>query len=240
MPCSWPDSVGPAKPSAKSRRDSFAFLDRRTTFQTFFRPIGNDGWYPRGKDKALYDQQPVEALTMADAALAAFDLLGDESFRAAFNRAYGWFHGRNSLRQSLVDAATGACCDGLQASGVNRNQGAGIQRWLTCSWNCTTGKSSRPMATASARLSTWHDPLPWHWAARAADAPCDWKPLMHREASLPRLYTELFQRHPANPILTAQGFGPTRRTPCSTRAPVNAAPKRCCWCVWKIAAVTRI
>ena len=38
--------------------------------------------------------------------------------------AHGWFHGQNSLRQPLVDVRCGACCDGLQPSGVNRNQGA--------------------------------------------------------------------------------------------------------------------
>ena len=89
-----------------------------------FWPVGNEGWYPRGEEKALYDQQPVEAVTMADAALAAFRLLGDEEYLAAFRRAHGWFHGQNSLREPLADGSSGACCDGLQASGVNRNQGA--------------------------------------------------------------------------------------------------------------------
>ena len=35
------------------------------------------GWYPRGEEKSPYDQQPVEAVTMAEAALAALALLGD-------------------------------------------------------------------------------------------------------------------------------------------------------------------
>jgi hypothetical protein len=103
---------------------SFAFLDRETTVENVFWPVGNSDWYPHGEDKASYDQQPVEAATMAEAALAAFGLLGDEKHLAAFRRAYGWFHGQNSLRQPLVDVRCGACCDGLQASGVNRNQGA--------------------------------------------------------------------------------------------------------------------
>ena len=103
---------------------SFAFLDRQTTVEGIFWPVGNEGWFPRGEEKAPYDQQPVEAGTMADAALAAFDLLGDESCLAVFHRARGWFHGRNSLGQPLADVPRGACCDGLQASGVNRNQGA--------------------------------------------------------------------------------------------------------------------
>jgi hypothetical protein len=66
----------------------------------------------------------VEAVTMAETAQAAFDLLGDEEYLVAFRRAYGWFHGRNSLKQPMVDVRSGACYDGLLASGVNRNQGA--------------------------------------------------------------------------------------------------------------------
>jgi len=105
-------------------RASLAFLDHQTTSEGVFWPVGNEGWYPRGEEKASYDQQPVEAATMAEAALAARRLLGDEKHLAIFRRCRGWFHGQNSLRQPLADVACGACCDGLQASGVNRNQGA--------------------------------------------------------------------------------------------------------------------
>lgn len=103
---------------------SLAFLDHQTTAEGVFWPVGNEGWYPRGEEKAPYDQQPVEAVTMAEAALAAFDVLGDEKHMAIFRRCHNWFHGQNSLKQPLVDVPRGACCDGLQASGVNRNQGA--------------------------------------------------------------------------------------------------------------------
>ena len=81
----------------RHRASSFAFLDQHTTAATesigcpVFWPIGNEGWYPRGEEKALYDQQPVEAVTMGEAAQAAFDLLGDEQYLATFRRAYGWF-----------------------------------------------------------------------------------------------------------------------------------------------------
>jgi hypothetical protein len=103
---------------------SFAFLDRQTTVDGLFWPVGNLGWYPHGEEKAPYDQQPVEALTMADAALAAFGLTGDEQLLAIFRRARDWFHGRNSLGLPLADVRRGACCDGLQVAGVNQNQGA--------------------------------------------------------------------------------------------------------------------
>jgi hypothetical protein len=103
---------------------SFAFLDRQTTAEGVFWPVGNEGWYPRGEEKASYDQQPVEAATMAEAAQAAFDLLGGEDHLATYRRAHAWFYGRNSLHRPLIDVPSGACCDGLQASGVNQNQGA--------------------------------------------------------------------------------------------------------------------
>ncbi len=62
---------------------------------------------------------------MADAALAGFGCCsGDEKYLAAFRRAHAWFHGQNSLHQPLVDVHCGSCYDGLQRSGVNRNQGA--------------------------------------------------------------------------------------------------------------------
>lgn len=104
----------------------------------FFWPVGNEGWFPRGEEKAAYDQQPVEAVTMAEAALAALDVLGGEEYLAAFRRAYAWFHGRNSLHRPLIDIPSGACCDGLQTSGVNRNQGA--ESTLAYLWteNCNT------------------------------------------------------------------------------------------------------
>ncbi len=101
-----------------------------------FWPIGNEGWYPRGEDKALYDQQPVEAATTAEAARTAFQLLGDEEYRTAFRRANRWFHGQNSLGEPLADPSTGACCDGLLESGANRNQGAeSTLAYLWTEWN---------------------------------------------------------------------------------------------------------
>jgi hypothetical protein len=110
--------------SAQKTPDPFIGAGDDPFIGNVFWPVGNSDWYPRGEEKSLYDQQPVEAVTMADAALAGFALLGEEKYLAAFRRAHAWFHGRNSLNQLLADARHGACCDGLQASGVNRNQGA--------------------------------------------------------------------------------------------------------------------
>jgi hypothetical protein len=115
----WPDEAFLAVAES-----SFGFLDLVTTADGVFWPIGNRDWYSHGEEKSLYDQQPVEASTMADAALAAFKLRGDDKYLAIFLRAHSWFRGQNSLGQSLADAQVGACFDGLAPTGVNRNQGA--------------------------------------------------------------------------------------------------------------------
>lgn len=114
----------PTEPFLEVAEATFAFLDRETTVENVFWPIGSSGWYPHGEDKVLYDQQPVEAVTMAEAAIAAFGVGGDKKYLGALRRAQGWFHGQNSSQLPLVDIGIGACCDGLQQSGLNRNQGA--------------------------------------------------------------------------------------------------------------------
>jgi hypothetical protein len=125
--------------------ESFDFLDRATTAGDFFWPIGNAGWYSYGQDKAAYDQQPVEASTMGDAALAAFNSQNDKRYLDTFRRARGWFRGKNSLGRSLAEPQSGACCDGLQESGVNLNQGA--ESTLAYLWTETRSAGNHHDAT---------------------------------------------------------------------------------------------
>jgi hypothetical protein len=61
---------------------------------------------------------------MADAALAGLRQQCNLKYQAVFLRARGWFLGQNSLGQPLADVQAGACFDGLQPAGINRNQGA--------------------------------------------------------------------------------------------------------------------
>ena len=106
------------------RRTRIGFLDLVTTADNVFWPIGNRDWYSHGEEKSLYDQQPVEASTMAAAALAGLKLRGDDKYLAAFQRAHDWFLGENSMQLPLADVQRGACFDGLEPTGVNHNQGA--------------------------------------------------------------------------------------------------------------------
>ncbi len=90
----------------------------------YFAPIGSNGFYVRGKRKALFDQQPVEASGMVSAALEAWRLTGDALWSDHARRAFDWFLGLNQLRQPLYDPTTGGCRDGLHPDRTNENQGA--------------------------------------------------------------------------------------------------------------------
>jgi len=130
---------------------SFGFLDLVTTAEGVFWPIGNRDWYSHGEEKSLYDQQPVEAATMAAAALAALELRGDAKYLDVFQRTHGWFHGQNSQQQPLADAECGACFDGLQPSGVNRNQGA--ESTLAYLWTELLSAQAQPSLRAPAKTA---------------------------------------------------------------------------------------
>lgn len=101
------------------------WLDRvQTAPEGHFVPVGTNGWFPRGGEKARFDQQPVEAYTMLDACLAAYRATRDERWLKSARRAFDWFLGRNDLHVPLYDYVTGACHDGLHADRINQNQGA--------------------------------------------------------------------------------------------------------------------
>lgn len=87
-----------------------------------FVPIGNNGWYRRGGERSRFAQQPLEAVAMVDAELAAFAVDRDPSRLIAAELALAWYYGKNSL--GLAIASGTGCYDGLEASGVNRNMGA--------------------------------------------------------------------------------------------------------------------
>ena len=89
-----------------------------------FRPIGSNGFYPRGQERALWDQQPIEAQATVSACVEAYQATNDAFWIAEARRAFEWFLGRNDLGLALYDAATGGCRDGLHVDRVSQNQGA--------------------------------------------------------------------------------------------------------------------
>jgi hypothetical protein len=89
-----------------------------------FTPVGTNGFYARGGERSMFDQQPIEASSSVSACLTASRVTGNPIWIEEAHRAFRWFLGANMLGQSLYDESTGGCYDGLHAKRVNRNQGA--------------------------------------------------------------------------------------------------------------------
>ena len=89
-----------------------------------FVPVGSDGTFAEGAERARFDQQPVEACATISACLDAYRLTREEHWREEADRVFSWFLGKNDLQVPLYDATTGGCRDGLHPDRVNENQGA--------------------------------------------------------------------------------------------------------------------
>jgi hypothetical protein len=105
-------------------KDSLDFLLKVQMVENRFVPIGNRGWYNRGGERAIYDQQSIEASCMVEATLAAFRTTSDEKYQRAAYTIFEWFIGRNSNNSLVYNAETGGCHDGITPHGLNLNEGA--------------------------------------------------------------------------------------------------------------------
>ncbi len=80
------------------------------------------GWAP-GEPRPAFDQQPIEAAALADAAARAHAVTGQGRWLDVVGLAAGWFLGANDLGVALFDPLTGGGYDGLERGGRNANQG---------------------------------------------------------------------------------------------------------------------
>ena len=101
-----------------------ADIQRDKTNGGHFVPIGSNGFYQRGGERARFDQQPVEAQAMVSACLEAHRITGDKNWYKEARLAFDWFLGRNDLDLPIYDPTTGGCRDGLHPDRPNENQGA--------------------------------------------------------------------------------------------------------------------
>jgi glycosyltransferase involved in cell wall biosynthesis len=123
--------------------------------------IGNQGWYSNGGGKARFDQQPIDAMSLVEACIEAYNLTGDQRWADDARRSYEWFLGRNDLNVPLYDFVTGGCRDGLRCTGVNENEGAES----TLSWLIALGamhqmrrrldQTAEKRMTADATIPRW-------------------------------------------------------------------------------------
>lgn len=99
-------------------------MEQQTGTHGYFAPIGNRGFYSKGKDRSWFDQQPIEAHASVSACLEAFLTTKNKHWLKEARRAFNWFLGTNMINQPVYDASTGGCRDGIHVDRLNRNQGA--------------------------------------------------------------------------------------------------------------------
>lgn len=104
--------------------EALLFIEKVTITNGYINPVGNDGWYFKDGQIPLHDQQAIEIMAMVLMYFQAYKVTGDTNYMKKVFSSYLWFLGENSLRVPLYDAENKGCCDGLQSTGVNRNQGA--------------------------------------------------------------------------------------------------------------------
>ena len=104
--------------------ESMAFLTKHTLKKGHLSIIGNAEWFRRHGIPSRFDQQPIDAMAMVLLLQQAYRDTGIPDHLHAMVTAHRWFLGENDLQICLYDPETGGCCDGLQADGVNHNQGA--------------------------------------------------------------------------------------------------------------------
>lgn len=105
-------------------RKTWDFLLNCTFDGDHFSFVGCNGWFERGKKRAAFDQQPIEAGGTVLMLRAAYDATAEAQFLTLQRKAFDWFLGENDLNTPVYDSRTKGCCDGLMAGGININQGA--------------------------------------------------------------------------------------------------------------------
>ena len=103
---------------------SMAFQTNTQMVNGKFVPIGNNGWYKRGGERAFYDQQPLEACAMAEASIDAFYATKDKNYLKIADTAFQWFLGKNTNKAMMYNPVTSGCFDGITPGKINLNQGA--------------------------------------------------------------------------------------------------------------------
>ena len=99
-------------------------LEIQTASEGYLSIIGNEGWFTRGKEKATFGQQPVEAMCLLNACLHVYRTTRDQWWLDEGNKCMAWFFGENDLKTTIYNYQDGGCGDGLDSHGVSKNQGA--------------------------------------------------------------------------------------------------------------------
>lgn len=112
------------KKALRAGRESLDFLCEILFRKGYLNIIGNKGWYLKDQRIPLFDQQPVDASSVALACLEANQAIGKDEYLDFAVLAHRWYYGFNIHGLPLYNEKTGGCYDALTEDGVNLNQGA--------------------------------------------------------------------------------------------------------------------
>lgn len=86
--------------------------------------IGNKGWYLKGKKKAVFDQQPIDAAYQVLANLRAWESTSLPKYMNEAKKYFSWFWGNNLVGKPLINTRRESCYDGLHSGGTSKNCGS--------------------------------------------------------------------------------------------------------------------
>jgi len=104
--------------------ESLKFLLEVQIINDTFVPIGNKGWYQKGQARPMYDQQSIEAASMTEALISSYRATSNPQYKKTAVTIFNWFLGKNTQNVVVYNSTTGACRDGITATGLNLNEGA--------------------------------------------------------------------------------------------------------------------
>jgi len=105
-------------------KNTTSFLEKQTMNGGHISIVGSLGWQRKGEAKSAEGQQPINAMALVMMYGKAYELTKDENYFLKMQLSFSWFTGNNDLFIPLFDEETKGCCDGLEKTGINRNQGA--------------------------------------------------------------------------------------------------------------------
>jgi len=108
----------------KIAQQSLLFLEKNYQTNNTPSPVGQDGWYFKGKKRATYDQQPIEAADMILLYNYLFHITSEKKYREKALQWMGWYFGNNIKGVMVYDHLTRGVFDGITRTGVNLNRGA--------------------------------------------------------------------------------------------------------------------
>ncbi len=104
--------------------ESTAFLESKCMDSDRLSLIGNKKWLGLDNTYEMFAQQPIDAMGMIMLYDTLYQLTKSEAVKQKLCTSFLWFYGHNDLGIPLFDSETGGCNDGIEAMGINRNQGA--------------------------------------------------------------------------------------------------------------------